>query len=187
MLIDEHGLRRSDVLDPKQLAVQTAQPETVVAHLLNGGAPPVDTVSERASARIKTLSNDYLARTGKRMSDLAAEVSLRSGVSEVWARQVCDGKKTPNIELLHHLVGFFGVDGGESFFTASADEALNRVLLSVLAKLDNPGTDPVGALLDRYGVKAADLRQHGSMTRQQLERVLEGVLRSVVPEEGEPK
>ncbi|MFE9611477.1 hypothetical protein [Streptomyces sp. NPDC006012] len=186
-VIGERGLDRSDILDPKVLAARTALPENAVRRLLSGVAPPADTVNERVCTRMKSLSDDYLARTGKRMSDLAAEVSGRLGISDVWARSVCDGRKTPNIELLHHLVGFFGVDGGESFFTAPADDALNRVLLPVLRQLENPEPDPVVALLDRYGVKGADLRLHGSVSRAQLERILEGVLRSVAPQEGDTK
>ncbi|WP_155055058.1 hypothetical protein [Streptomyces blattellae] len=186
-LIRERGLNRSDILSPQALAVGTALPESTVRRLLKGHPAPADTVSERVCARMKAVSDAHLARTGRRMSDLAADISKRLGISDVWARSVCDGKKTPNIELLHHLVGYFGIKGGESFFTASADEALNHVLLPILRRLDNPEPDPVAALLDRYGVKSADLRLHGSMPRQQLERILESVLRSVLPEEGDTK
>ncbi len=146
---------------------------------------------------MKDLAADVSRSTG--VSDVWArstgvsDVWARStGVSDVWARAVCDGKKTPNVELPHHLVGFFGVDGGESFFTAPADEALDRVLLSVVRKLEDPGldpgaavaeVDPVAALPDRYGVVSADLRLQGSVPRAQLERLPEGVLRSVLPQE----
>lgn len=123
----------------------------------------------------------HLAATGRRMSDLTAELHARLGVSEMWARQVCDGKKVPNLELLHGLVKFFGVDGEEGFFTAPAHDALNRALLPALRGLE---TDPLQALMDRYGVRGTDLRAHGSMSRRQLERLLEGVLRSVLPDEG---
>ncbi|MFF7451603.1 MULTISPECIES: hypothetical protein [unclassified Streptomyces] len=186
-LIRERGLNRSEILAPHTLAARTALPESTVRRLLEGGAPPDDTVNERVCARIKALSDAYLARSGKRMSDLAAAVSARLEISEVWARAVCDGRKIPNITHLHRLVGFFGVEGGESFFTVPADEALNRALLPALQQLEHPEQDPVAALLDRYGVKGADLRAHGSLSRVQLERILEGVLRSVAPEEGEPE
>ncbi|MEV1081995.1 hypothetical protein AB0I98_27715 [Streptomyces sp. NPDC050211] len=186
-LIRERGLNRSDFLDPQILAARTALPESTIRRMLNGRKPPADTVNERVGTRMQALSTAYLSRTGKRMSDLATEISERLGISEVWARSVCDGKKVPNVELLHHLVGFFAVEGGESFFTAPADEALNRVLLPEVKRLESPEPDPVAALLDRYGVKSTDLRLHGSLSREQLERILEGVLRSVLPQEGDTK
>ncbi|MEU3895254.1 hypothetical protein [Streptomyces sp. NPDC045251] len=181
-LITEHGLDRTDLLDPAKLAAQTALPEDAVRVLLAGGSLPADTVNDRVRARISTLATAYLQATGRRMSDLASELHLRLGVSEIWARQICDGKKVPNLEFLHGLVKFFDIEGGEAFFTAPADETFNRVLLSTLRRLES---DPVQALLDRYGVRGTDLRAHGSMTRRQLERLLEGVFRSVLPEEGE--
>ncbi|SBT89077.1 hypothetical protein GA0115233_1006127 [Streptomyces sp. DI166] len=186
-IIREQGLNRSEILDPRELGARTALPESTVRRLLKGGTPPVETVNERVCARIKALSDAYLARNGGRMSDLAAAVSAHLEISEVWARAVCDGRKIPNVTHLHRLVQFFHVDGGESFFTAPADEALNRVLLPTLRQLEQPQQDPVAALLDRYGVKGADLRAHGSVSRVQLERILEGVLRSVAPEEGDPQ
>ncbi|MFI9169363.1 hypothetical protein [Streptomyces lincolnensis] len=184
-LIAERGLKRSAVLDPADLAARTALPERTVLTLLRGGAAPEDTVNDRVRLRIHTLAQGYLARSGKRMSDLAADISQCLGVSDYWARQVCDGRKMPSVELLHGLVRFFDVEDGEAFFTASADEALNRALLPALHRLERAEQDPVQALLDRYGVSGADLRSHGSITRDQLERVLEGVLRSVLPAEGE--
>lgn len=36
--------------------------------------------------------------------------------------------------------------------------------------------------MDRYGVRATDLRRHGAMTPEQLDRLLEGVIRSAVPQ-----
>ncbi|MDQ1018908.1 hypothetical protein [Streptomyces afghaniensis] len=145
-LISERGLNRSEILDPQALAAKTALPESTVRQLLAGGAPLFDTVNERVCSRMKALSDAYLTRTGKRMADLAAEVSERLGISDVWARSVCDGKKVPNVELLHHLVQFFGVDGGESFFTVPADEVLNRVLLTSLDahESDHPATAAPG-------------------------------------------
>ncbi|MBT2421918.1 hypothetical protein J7F01_14935 [Streptomyces sp. ISL-22] len=186
-VIREHGLNRSDFFDPERLAAKTALSEDSIRLLLDGRTPPDDTVNARVCARVKAVADAYMARTGMRRSELATELSLRASISEVWARQICDGKKTPNVELLHHLVGFFGVDGGETFFTASADQALNRVLLPLLEQWENPERDPVQALLDRYGVKSTDLRLHGTMTRDGLERLLEGVLRSVLPQEGDGK
>ncbi|MBD0420261.1 hypothetical protein H0H10_14050 [Streptomyces sp. TRM S81-3] len=185
-LIQEQGLDQSVLLDPEKLAEQTALPEASVRALLHGGATlPADSVNDRVRSRIRTLAHAHIRRTGSRMSDLASRVSERLGVSEVWARLVCDGKKVPSVEFLHGLVRFFDVEGGEAFFTAPADEALNRVLLPIVDRLQSSeGGDPVLALMDRYGVRATDLRAHGSLTREQLERLLEGVLRSVVPPGG---
>ncbi|MFJ6071704.1 hypothetical protein ACIQFU_12820 [Streptomyces sp. NPDC093065] len=175
---------RSELLDVADLAARTALPVSTVRTLLRGGAPPDDSVNDRVRARIAALAEAEMAVTGKRMSDLASDISERLGVSAYWARQVCDGKKVPSVELLHGLVEYFGVEEGEAYFTASAADALNRALLPLLDKLEHPESDPVLALMDRYGVRSADLRVHGSLTREQLERLLEGVLRSVVPPDG---
>ncbi|MEV7208159.1 MULTISPECIES: hypothetical protein [unclassified Streptomyces] len=175
---------RSKLLDAVELARRTALPVSTVRSLLQGGTPPDDSVNDRVRTRIAALAEAEMAATGKRMSDLASDISERLGVSGYWARQVCDGKKVPSVELLHGLVEYFGVEEGEAFFTAPAADALNRVLLPVLHGLEEPENDPVLALMDRYGVRSADLRAHGSLTREQLERLLEGVLRSVVPPDG---
>ncbi|MFF2020482.1 hypothetical protein ACFVW2_01530 [Streptomyces sp. NPDC058171] len=184
-LIEARGLKRPELLDVAELAARTALAESEVRVLLAGGTPPADTVNDRVRTRIRTLAEINLRRTGRKMSELVAEISRRLGVSEYWARQVCDGRKVPSVEFLHGLVEFFGVDGGEAFFTAQGDEALNRVLQPLLRTLEDPAADPVQALMDRYGVKSTDLRTYGFMTREQLERLLEGVLRSVLPEEPE--
>ncbi|RSS78386.1 hypothetical protein EF918_21175 [Streptomyces sp. WAC06614] len=159
-------MRRSDLLDPKELAARTALPEATVRTLLHGGAPPADTVNDRVRARISTLADAYLARTGVRMSELANRISRQLGVSAFWARQVCSGEKVPSVELLHGLVDFFGVEGGEAFFTVPADEALHRALLPVLASLqpgpDGPESDPdpLAAVLARHGdVRGIALRR----------------------------
>ncbi|MER6030901.1 hypothetical protein [Streptomyces sp. NPDC001851] len=186
-LIEERGLKRSELLNPRELAARTALPETDVRVLLKGGTPPADKVNDRVRTRIKALADAHLTRTGRRMSDLAADIGSCLGVSGYWARQVCDGRKVPSVAFLHGLVEYFGVEGGEAFFTAPADEALNRALFPALVRLENPHTDPVQALLDRYGVSTTDLRTNGSLTRGQLERLLEGVLRSVLAPEGENK
>ncbi|MEW2623253.1 hypothetical protein [Streptomyces sp. NPDC048106] len=137
-LIQQEGLDRSEFLSARRLAARTALPESVVRTLLRGGQPPAETVNERVRSRIKALADDRLARTGQRMSDLAGSVSRQLGVSAFWARQVCAGDKVPSVELLHGLVDFFGVEGGEAFFTAAAAEALNRELLSMLADRSSP-------------------------------------------------
>ncbi|MFB8776996.1 hypothetical protein [Streptomyces broussonetiae] len=163
------------------LAARTALTEDTVRTLLRGGGAPPEPVNDRVRTRLRRLAAAHLERTGRRMSDLVAEISRELQVSEYWARQVCDGKKVPSVEFLHGLVEFFGVEDGEGL------DALNRALLPALHTLEDPASDPVQTLLDRYGVKSADLRAHGSLTRHQLERVLEGVMRSVLPQEGDDR
>lgn len=177
-LISKHGLDREELLDSDDLARRTALPTETVRTLLGGGRPPDETVNDRVRSRVRTLAAARLASTKRCMADLAAELHDELGVSEIWARSVCDGKKVPNVELLHALVRFFGVEG-EAFFTLPADAALSRELQKVLDEIEN---DPVVALMDQYGVRSTDLRMHGSLPRRQLERLLEGVFRSVVPE-----
>ncbi|MGW1171935.1 hypothetical protein [Streptomyces sp. NPDC002550] len=131
-LIKQEGLNRSEILSPRALATKTALSESTVCTLLQGSQAPAETVNERVRSRIKALADRHLARTGQRMSDLAGSISRRLGVSAFWARQVCAGDKVPSVELLHGLVDFFKVEGGEAFFTAPAPEALNRALLTIL-------------------------------------------------------
>ncbi|CAM5443220.1 hypothetical protein STENM223S_07976 [Streptomyces tendae] len=145
-------------------------PESTVRTLLAGGAPPADTVNDRVRARIRALAHTHMSRSGGRMADLAADIHARLGVSEYWARQVCDGRKVPSVELLHGLVEFFGVEGGEAFFTASAPDALNRALLPLLERLDPLDRSPDGAHrpLRREG---DGLPPDGAMTPAQLDRL----------------
>ncbi|MGW3059468.1 helix-turn-helix domain-containing protein [Streptomyces goshikiensis] len=185
-LIEEQDLARSEVLDVQRLAQMTALDESTVRHLIDGGNPPEDTVNDRVCARLKNMSDARMVRTGRRMSDLASEVAERLHISNYWARQLCSGKKTPNVEVLRGLAEFFQVEGAEAFFTAPADEALNRVLLPVLKSVGEPGQDPVQALLEKYGVQAVDLR-HANMTADQMERLLAGVLQSVLPPKRDTK
>nr|WP_252980785.1 hypothetical protein [Streptomyces chartreusis] len=109
----------------------------------------------------------------------------RLGISEYWARQICEGKKVPNIELLHGLVDYFEIEAGEPFFTNSADRALNRALLPVLQRFE-PDGDPLDAMLARHGVVQTDLRLHGALNAEQR-RLLMGVLYSVLSPEGDTK
>ncbi|MGW0330433.1 hypothetical protein ACWD0J_00930 [Streptomyces sp. NPDC003011] len=44
-----------------------------------------------------------------------------------------------------------------------------------------PEPDPLRELLTRYGIRDMDLRRHGTMSPEQLERLLAGVIRSVLP------
>ncbi|GAA0634653.1 hypothetical protein GCM10009535_08180 [Streptomyces thermocarboxydovorans] len=173
-----------DGLDPADLAVRTALPEHVVRALLRGEEGPADTVEERVCERIRTLAEAHVVRTGRRPADLVSEIAARLGISQVWARRLLKGEKLPNVPLLHGLADFFDVDGGEVFFTAPAADALNRTLLPLLEKYENPAADPVQALLRKYGVRAADLRSHGCLTPEQFETLLEGVIKSVLPPEG---
>ncbi|MFH8934085.1 hypothetical protein [Streptomyces griseosporeus] len=174
-------------LNPQELADQTAMPVGTVLALLRGEELPPDTVDERVCSRIKVLADAHSARTQKRFGDLVSEVAGKLSISDVWARKLLRGEKTPNVTLLHGLVDFFKVDGGEAFFTASPADALNRALRKILERYEEPQQDPIDALMAKFGVKAMDLRHHGTMTKDQLEMLLEGVIKSVVPPEGDPR
>ncbi|MEV7521956.1 hypothetical protein [Streptomyces sp. NPDC091371] len=165
-LIRERRLERSELLDPEELAARTALPEETIRTLLQGGEPPADTVNDRVRARISTLADAYLARTGVRMSELAGRISRQSGVSGFWARQVCSGEKVPSVEFLHALVDFFDVAGGEAFFTVPPAEALNRALLPLLASLQ----PAQAALPSGAGPLAAVRSEHGDIRGLALRR-----------------
>ncbi|MFE0681319.1 hypothetical protein ACFW17_10985 [Streptomyces sp. NPDC058961] len=186
-LVREQGTPRPELLDPRELAARTALPVDTVRVLLRGGRPPVDTVNDRVRTRVKALADAHLARTGQRMSDLAGSVSRHLGVSAVWARKVCSGQKVPSVELLHGLVGFFGVEGGEAFFTAPASEALSRALRPVLTVLRSGPEGTVravhpleAALSGRGDVRGIALRQAHGLPQERwnvLSATLEALLR----------
>lgn len=181
-LIEDQQLSRAELLDPRRPAGKAALPENTVRTLLAGGTPPQEEVDERVCARGRTLADAHLARTGGRKSELVAAVHRRCGISEARARQIIDGKKVPSAELLHDLVKFFDLrDAREAFFTDEAPGALNRALLPTLDKYEHPEQDHVQALLKKYGVVATDMRHHGSPTAEQLETLLAGVIKSVMP------
>lgn len=174
-------------LNSRELAGETALPEEVVQALLRGENPPAGEIDERVCERIVTLKDAHLERTGKRPGDLVSEVHERLEISKEWARRLLNGQKMPNVKLLVGLAEFFEVDGGQEFFTAKPADALNRVLQRRLEKFENhpPSTrSPVEALLAEYGVVATDMRHHG-LTIEQLETVLVGVIKSVVPPKGD--
>jgi transcriptional regulator with XRE-family HTH domain len=172
-------------LNPQELAAHSALPEPTVRALLRGDDLQSDTVEERVCTRVKTLADAYVVRTQKRMGDLVAEVAGHLNISPAWARKLLKGEKVPSVKLLHGIVEFFKVEGGEAFFTAPSADALNRVLLPKLAKYEDPASDPVQVLMMKYGVVAADLRHQGAMTPAQLEVLLAGVIKSVMPPEGD--
>ncbi|MER8119010.1 hypothetical protein [Streptomyces sp. NPDC094031] len=175
-------------LNPQELAADTALPEAVVALLLEGDTPPADTVDERVCARVKVLADAHMSHHKKRLSDLVREVQQCCGISDVWARKVLQGDKVPSVSLLHHLADFFKVEGGESFFTASSADALNRVLLTKLSAYEDPNSDPIRALMNKHGIVSTDLRMHGhQMSNGQMEQMLADILRSVInpPDQGQ--
>ncbi|MEU9662704.1 hypothetical protein [Streptomyces chartreusis] len=184
-LTRDRGLTLDDVLNPEDLAAGTALPEQHVRLMLKGGRVLEDTVNERTCARLKVVAAAHMARTKTRLSELVADMHLRLGISEYWARQICEGKKVPNIELLHGLVEYFEIEAGEPFFTNSADKALNRALLPILQRFE-PDDDPLDAMLARHGVVQTDLRLHGALNAEQR-RLLMGVLYSVLSPEGDTK
>lgn len=192
-LIQDRDLNRAQLLDAEKLAARTALSPETVRVLLQGGHVPVESVDERVCARIKALSDAQTAGTGaseaertrtrKSRAQLVNELAETLGVSKPWARQVSEGKKVPNVTLLHQLVKFFNVDAstGEAFFTAEAPDALNRELTSILARYEAPDSDPVKQLLEQFGVQAVNTRQHGdaSITPEQLGAILAGVFQSL--------
>lgn len=178
-----HGARRD--LDPKKLAAKTALPEEVVRALLQGKDLPQQKVEERVCARIAAVAEAYRVRTKTRPAELVSEVADRLQITTVWARKLLTGEKMPNVTLLDELVDFFEIEGGQKFFTAPPAEALNRVLLLALRKYEDPNADPMTALLAKHGV-SADLRAHGVVTTDELEKFVVDLIRSVVPpEEGD--
>ncbi|WP_367220828.1 hypothetical protein [Streptomyces sp. 16-176A] len=183
-LIRERGLERSEILSPMELSAKAALPEDTVRTLLDGREPIPDTVNDRVRARVRFLADAYLARTGRRMSDLAAAISQQLGVSAFWARQVCSGEKIPSVQLLHGLVGFFGIEEGEAFFTVPAAEALNNVLMPLVTALQQapyPGAARgfVASLSGYDDVRAIALRQAHDLPQERW-NVLNATLKALL-------
>ncbi|MEH0433864.1 hypothetical protein QBB34_47735 [Streptomyces stelliscabiei] len=184
VLIQQRRLKRADVLNPQKLAAEAALPEGTVRALLRGDTVPADTVNDRVRARIKALSDAYLERTGKPMQDLASNFARQLGVSRVWARQVCSGEKMPSVELLHGLVAFFRVEGGEAFFTAPAPEAINRVLRPILSAQQpmepEVVTDPLAETMGQFDdVRSLALRQAQKLPEERW-KVLNATLKALL-------
>ncbi|MEU7428000.1 hypothetical protein [Streptomyces sp. NPDC040750] len=182
-LISERDMERSDLLNPRSLAARTALPEHTVKALLRGDAPTPDTVEERVCARVTALVESWLERhSDRRRVDLIATVSDRLSISKVWTRKLLAGKKMPSVTILHGLAEFFAVEGGEAFFTAPASEAINRVLLADLARMEDPEpADPIEALMRKYDIVKTDFRYHtGTLSRAQVAQAFEGLIRAVL-------
>lgn len=181
-VVEERGLDRSEVLDPRRLAARTALSEQVVRALLRGDTPAPDEVEERVCQRVRTLAAARVSQ-GMGKTRLVNEVAERLGISTVWARLLLDGRKVPTVPFLHKLAQYFEVDG-EAFFTTESSTALNRALLPELEKHETPRRDPIEVLLEKHGVVAADFRRHGALPMAQLETMIDGLIRSVLPKEG---
>ncbi|GHE14759.1 hypothetical protein [Streptomyces alanosinicus] len=184
--IEEQNLSRADLLDPGSLAVRSALPESTVVALLRGEDVAAGTIEERVTTRIKTLAFARHRGDKARLADLADEMVNTLGLSAPWARSVLKGDKMPDVRLLHDLADFFDVDGGEEFFTGTPEESLDRVLVPILERWEKPHSqDPTLELMKRYGIVGTDLRRHGTMTPEQLDRLIRGALKPLASEEDE--
>ncbi|MEU6406018.1 hypothetical protein [Streptomyces sp. NPDC046985] len=185
-MIEREGLDGPAIFDPAELSGKTSLPVLVVERLLHGERVPDDSVEERVCARMRTISAAHMASRGMGKMALVNEVAERLSLSTAWARKLVDGEKVPTVTFLHQLVRYFGVED-ERYFTATASDALNRVLLPVLERYENPESDPVQALMKRYGIVGADMRQHGMISPEQLEALFAGVIKSVMPPRGDDR
>lgn len=188
--IKAQDLDRHAVLDPHVLADRTSLPVDTVRALLRGEEVPEPEFNERVLGRMKAFVAYHLAATGKTEAQLIGEVQVAlHPISRPWARSVIRGEKVPNSKTLHELAVYFELDGQETYFTSLAVDALNRALQRVLLRYEPPERDPIEALMDRYGVEAADMRLHGASggvsSKEQLAVLLEGVFRSVIPPKGD--
>ncbi|MFI8308531.1 hypothetical protein ACIF80_35065 [Streptomyces sp. NPDC085927] len=184
--IEAQGLERHTILNPQILADKTSLPVDTVLALLRGEEVPEREFNERVLARMKAFVAYHLAETQKTEAQLIGEVQVAlHPISRPWARSVIRGEKVPNSKTLHELAVYFELDGQETYFTSLAVDALNRALQRILLRYEPPERDPIEALMDRYGVKAADMRTHGApggiSSKEQLAVLLEGVFKSVIP------
>ncbi|MEW2402802.1 helix-turn-helix transcriptional regulator [Streptomyces sp. NPDC046862] len=187
--ISENGLARGELLDVTDLSRRTALRESEVEALLSGATPVDEPVDDRVRGRVRALHEAYLARTGKRTTDVRREVADRLGISPEWARQLLLGKKMPNVRDLTELARFFGVAHGTMFFTDSAATALNRELGRVLGELEGARDDqgPLLKLATRHGVVTLALRAGHRLTPRKQEALavmLEGLLSGDGEDEG---
>lgn len=187
--IEAQDLDRHIVLNPQVLADRTSLPVDTVLALLQGEEVPEREFNERVLARMKAFVAYHLVKTQKTEAQLIGEVQVAlHPISRPWARSVIRGEKVPNSKTLHELAVYFELDGQETYFTSLAVDALNRALQRILLQYEPPERDPIEALMDRYGVKAADMRLHapgGISSKEQLAVLLEGVFKSVIPPKGD--
>lgn len=179
-LLKEQELDRGDALKVDELAFATALPKETVQALLDRKPVPEDTLEDRVCARIAALAASYIDTTGKRAADVRREVAAAMGRSPEWARQLLAGQSMPNLPNFLALRSYFeqalNLDIDEAFFTAPADEALNRALQPIVDRLG--GYDPLAAVLAELQVARIDHRAANLSARRR--EALAAFIRSVV-------
>ncbi|MFE9769490.1 hypothetical protein ACFYPC_34065 [Streptomyces sp. NPDC005808] len=169
--IAEQGL----VLDAGHLSRRTGIPVEHVQTLLGGGEIAGEDVDARIRERLQFLCRRRLAEGGKTYQDkeavaaLVKDLASSVGVSNVWARQLVDGGKTPSMKHGHELTRYFGVPDG--FLTETPAAALNRTLQSHLRSEPwADSDDPLAELKSRFGL--VDIARRGEpLSRDEVARM----------------
>ncbi|MFF1678382.1 hypothetical protein ACFVYG_20375 [Streptomyces sp. NPDC058256] len=175
-IAQQEGRGREDIpdLNVDELAMRTALDPAEVSILLGGGEVPEGEVDPRVCQRVNAMYEAHLERTEHRPADVCAKVAAKLEITPKWARALLLGKRTPNVKHLVGLQKFFDVE--EGFFTATAEDSLNRALQPVLRKLE--AEEPLASLMDEFGLVAVH-RRGGPLTPER-KALLTSMLRAVL-------
>ncbi|MGC4987275.1 hypothetical protein ACLQ18_43015 [Streptomyces sp. DT193] len=150
------GRTREDVLDLRELSVQSGVPSELITVLLDGDEAPAEDISERIISRIVHLRETRLRPDGTRHS--YEEIASSFGASRASLSNMVNGRRKADSgtgtrparsggPLASTQAGierfFFGEPNG--WLSAEPETALNDALQPVLAELRTSAGDTVGA------------------------------------------
>ncbi|GAA2425266.1 transcriptional regulator [Streptomyces macrosporus] len=183
-LLKDRGLARKDVVDPDKLSNATGLTVEEVRALLEGGTLPESEVDEITRDRVRFLYAKRHEGQDRKKATIIGEVATRLSVSKVWARQLLQGEKCPNVPHLKALSTYFGVP--VAFFTDSAVDAVIRELGPILDELES---DPLAELMEEFGIREVHARTDSGnpLTRHQKERLAAIIRFHLALGEGEPQ
>lgn len=179
-------------LDAKDLSRKTGISVEDIQTLLDGEELADGDVDTRIRERVQFLCSRRLAEDGKdyqardAVKALAKDIASSIGVSDVWARHLVFGEKTPSMKHGHELTRYFGVPDG--FLTETPAAALNRTLrLHLQHTPDASGNsgDPLAELKSRFGL-AGVARRGEPLSRDEAARFA-GMIADVLEENMEGK
>ncbi|GAA2445102.1 helix-turn-helix transcriptional regulator [Streptomyces macrosporus] len=179
-LLSSRGLSHDDALDLDELSASTGLTKREIHTLLKGGRLRERPVEKITRSRVNSLYAKRHEGDDRKKAVIIAEVADRLGVSKVWARQLLQGDKCPNVPHLKALSTYFGVP--VTFFTDSAPDALARELGPIVSKWEDP--DPLAELMKEFGIREVHARSDdGSPLSQQQKARIAAIVRLVIGEE----
>ncbi|GAA5706166.1 hypothetical protein [Streptomyces avermitilis] len=184
------GRTRGDVLDVHQLAIDSGEPEDVIAALLQGQTPPAEDIADRIIRRIELLRQTRRRPDGSRHS--YEEIAASFGASRAALAKLANSRKNPKhtpaapegVQRPARASGplastqagiekfFFGQPNG--WLSAEPESALNAALQPVLDDLRT-----TAGAVSHSGRRAVTLRSAAGLPDDKWE-LLEGVINTLV-------